>query len=138
MLEVTGVQAVEVMVRSDGKVLWVNTQEGCILRICQMEKLTIVDQRREGPNEKNLAARGLVGFRTPVKGGVNPMSMAREDRARRVINRYKVLTKNVLNEVILGLICDEIREAEESIQQRATDSEEAQDPASRDVEGETE
>lgn len=45
MVDITGAEVVEVTVRSDGKVLWVNTEKGCVLRICQIENLDIVDHR---------------------------------------------------------------------------------------------
>lgn len=30
MVDITGAEVVEVTVRSDGKVLWVNTEKGCV------------------------------------------------------------------------------------------------------------
>jgi hypothetical protein len=41
MLDITAPKIVEVTVRDDGKVLWVNTEEGCVLRICQIPKLIV-------------------------------------------------------------------------------------------------
>jgi hypothetical protein len=32
---------VEVKVRDDRKVLWVNTEEGCLLRICGIEQILV-------------------------------------------------------------------------------------------------
>lgn len=36
---------VEVVIRSDGKVLWVNSDDGCVLRICEIEHLDLQDSR---------------------------------------------------------------------------------------------
>lgn len=48
MKDITGTKLVEVVIRQDGKVLWVNTEEeGCILRICQIENLELYDKRKE-------------------------------------------------------------------------------------------
>jgi len=32
---------VEVKIRDDHKVLWVNTEEGCVLRICGIEQILV-------------------------------------------------------------------------------------------------
>ena len=50
--DINDVQRKEVVVRirNDGKVLWVNTEKGCILRICNIEKL-ILDDMRRNPND---------------------------------------------------------------------------------------
>jgi len=39
---------IEIKIKSDGKVIWVNTERhGCVLRICRIEgKITVVDERR--------------------------------------------------------------------------------------------
>ena len=42
------------------------------------------------------------------------MNMTREERAKRVVRQVRTITKERPGEVILGLICDEIREAEEA------------------------
>ena len=43
--DITAPVAVQVVIRDDGKVLWVNTENGCVLRVCQITKLTIEDNR---------------------------------------------------------------------------------------------
>ena len=48
MLDITGAKTVEVLIRSDGKVLWINTEEGCVLRICRIENLYVSDERKIG------------------------------------------------------------------------------------------
>lgn len=37
---------VEITIRGDGRVLWVNTEHGCVLRICDIQGLEILDERR--------------------------------------------------------------------------------------------
>lgn len=44
-LDITGADEVEIRIDRTGKVIWVNTTYGCKLRICQIEHLTIVDDR---------------------------------------------------------------------------------------------
>jgi len=41
------VEGVEVSIREDGKVLWVNTEEGCVLRISNIKSLVIEDLRTD-------------------------------------------------------------------------------------------
>jgi hypothetical protein len=41
MLDITGAECVEVSMRRDEKVLWVNTENGCILRICQIKNICV-------------------------------------------------------------------------------------------------
>lgn len=40
-LDITGAECVEVSVRRDEKVLWVNTENGCVLRICQIKNICV-------------------------------------------------------------------------------------------------
>jgi hypothetical protein len=45
-LDISGSGMVEVLIRTDGKVLWVNTPEnGCVLRISNIHKLEVNDCR---------------------------------------------------------------------------------------------
>jgi hypothetical protein len=44
-IDITGAALVEVKVRNDGTVLWVNTETGNALRICQIKKIEIFDER---------------------------------------------------------------------------------------------
>ena len=39
MKDITGAEAVEVYVSDDDKTLWVNTEKGCVLRICRIKEL---------------------------------------------------------------------------------------------------
>jgi len=45
MVDIRDVESAQVTIRKDGKVLWVNTDEGCILRIHNIGVLEIVDER---------------------------------------------------------------------------------------------
>lgn len=46
MTDISGSKYVQIVIREDGKVLWVNTAEGqCVLRISQIEQLVIEDSR---------------------------------------------------------------------------------------------
>jgi len=40
-------EVVEVSIRKDGKVLWVNTEEGCVLRVSNIKDVIIEDDRDE-------------------------------------------------------------------------------------------
>ena len=44
-MEDTTAEVVEIQIRADGEVVWVNTEEGCVLRICRVKGLHIDDQR---------------------------------------------------------------------------------------------
>jgi hypothetical protein len=46
LLDITGAEAVEIVIRDDGKVIWVNTERGCVLRICRIKHLTFDDRRK--------------------------------------------------------------------------------------------
>ena len=38
---------VELKIRNDSKVIWVNTEKGCVLRICQIKNLILDDMRKK-------------------------------------------------------------------------------------------
>lgn len=44
-IDVTGPEFVQILIREDGETIWVNTEDGCLLRICRIENLVIEDQR---------------------------------------------------------------------------------------------
>lgn len=47
MLDITAPKGpVQIDIKSDGKVIWINVEGICVLRICQIEKLEITDQRK--------------------------------------------------------------------------------------------
>ena len=55
MNDITGAEEVELQIRDDGQVIWVNTENGCVLRICQIKHLSIVD----GRPKKDISIFGL-------------------------------------------------------------------------------
>lgn len=46
MLDITQPEEVEVLVRADRKVLWVNVDGQCKLRICRIKNLTIIEESK--------------------------------------------------------------------------------------------
>ncbi len=46
-LDITGADVVEILIRDDSTVIWVNTLFGCKLRICQIKRLIVTDLRRK-------------------------------------------------------------------------------------------
>ena len=57
MLDITCEDFVQVRVSNDGKVLWVNTPEGCVLRISKIACLDIEDNR---PGETDQVEPGRI------------------------------------------------------------------------------
>lgn len=49
MLDITGAAIVEIRIRQDGKVIWINTEDGCQLRICQITGPVEVQDERANP-----------------------------------------------------------------------------------------
>jgi hypothetical protein len=45
MMDITAPSSVEIKIRSDGKVVWVNVNGICKLRCCRIGKLIIIDER---------------------------------------------------------------------------------------------
>lgn len=45
-VDITGAEVAEVVIRDDGKVIWVNTEKGCVFRLCQIKSLSIDDRRK--------------------------------------------------------------------------------------------
>ena len=44
--DITAPKIVEVVIRCDSKVVWINTEKGCIFRACRIKKLTVDDRRK--------------------------------------------------------------------------------------------
>ena len=44
-LDITAPEVIEIEIRDDGKVIWVHTQEGTVLRVCRIGKLILTDHR---------------------------------------------------------------------------------------------
>lgn len=51
-VDVTAPEVVEILIRSDGKVVWVNVDGFCLFRACRVQKLLVEDQR-EAVNPKD-------------------------------------------------------------------------------------
>lgn len=45
MLDITRPDEVAVLIREDGKVVWINVNGQCMFRACRIGKLTLVDHR---------------------------------------------------------------------------------------------
>lgn len=45
-LDLTAPECVEIRIKNDGKVVWVNTENGCQFRACQIKHLELVDERK--------------------------------------------------------------------------------------------
>ena len=45
MMDITAPKGVQIQIRADGKVIWVNVDGKCVLRCCQIEVLDIEDAR---------------------------------------------------------------------------------------------
>lgn len=50
-LDITGAEVVQIQVKADGSVVWVNTEMHCVLRICQVKSVEILDERLTAPKE---------------------------------------------------------------------------------------
>jgi hypothetical protein len=46
MQDILSAEEIEVKIRNDGKVMWINTEKGCILRINKIKNLIIEDGRK--------------------------------------------------------------------------------------------
>ena len=46
-INITGPDIVEIAIREDGKVIWINVDGVCACRICQIKELVYVDDRRQ-------------------------------------------------------------------------------------------
>jgi hypothetical protein len=40
-----GIEHITIIIKKDGSVLWINTEQQCVLRICQIKNLVIKDER---------------------------------------------------------------------------------------------
>jgi len=56
MLDITGANTVELQVRGDGKVVWVNVDGVCALRICRIDEVIVNDERLESEAYARLVA----------------------------------------------------------------------------------
>ena len=44
--DITSPESVEILVRPDGRTIWVNVNEVCLLRISKIDRLSVKDERR--------------------------------------------------------------------------------------------
>lgn len=44
--EQRGIEQVTIIIRKDGSVVWINTEQQCVFRICQIKNLTVIDERQ--------------------------------------------------------------------------------------------
>lgn len=47
-MDVTGAQVVDISIRADGTVIWINIDNVCKLRVCRIKKLIVEDNRPDG------------------------------------------------------------------------------------------
>jgi hypothetical protein len=47
IIDITAPQHVEVRIRRDGKVVWINVDGTCVMRTCQIKQLELVDERHD-------------------------------------------------------------------------------------------
>jgi hypothetical protein len=57
MKDITGAKAVQVQIRADRRVLWINVDGLCALRICQIDQLEIEDNSAGGEDVANVLLR---------------------------------------------------------------------------------
>ena len=54
MIDLTAPEIMEITIRSDGKVVWINTEAGCVFRASKIGELIVLDNRpgdQEGQND---------------------------------------------------------------------------------------
>ena len=44
-LDITEPQSVEIQIRNDGKVIWINIDGACVFRACRIKELSVIDER---------------------------------------------------------------------------------------------
>ena len=49
MTDVTAPQIVEILIREDGKVVWVNVDGECLFRACKIRHIQLNDEREKEP-----------------------------------------------------------------------------------------
>jgi hypothetical protein len=54
-VDITAPECVEIIIKNDGKVVWINTENGCQFRACQIKVLEVKDERKvEDEQTKNV------------------------------------------------------------------------------------
>lgn len=55
-IDIENAPEVELLIRDDGKTLWLNTRYGCLVRLCQIKgEITINDKRKARRNKVRMA-----------------------------------------------------------------------------------
>ena len=47
MVAITAPKVIEILIQENGKTVWIYSEEGCLLRACQIEELILNDERTE-------------------------------------------------------------------------------------------
>lgn len=97
MQDLTG-QDIEIKISNDGKIVWVNTAEGCVLRACNINLLFLIDERKKTTDEdlaKQMASEMLLSDK--------PSVVIRNWRSR-----YKIHQKTLAQKMGISssVICD--------------------------------
>jgi hypothetical protein len=45
-VDITAPECVEILIKNNGKVVWINTENGCQFRACQIKHLEVIDERK--------------------------------------------------------------------------------------------
>jgi hypothetical protein len=45
MLDIPAPEVIQIQIASDGKTVWINTENGCIFRACRIKELNLQDDR---------------------------------------------------------------------------------------------
>jgi hypothetical protein len=60
MEDITGAKIVEVSIRDDGKVIWINVDGKCALRVCAIENIVMDDRRPVMKTKEEIAEEFLL------------------------------------------------------------------------------
>ena len=52
MIDITAPKHLEIVIRDDGKIVWINDETQCVLRACQIGDLILKDERRAPRTKK--------------------------------------------------------------------------------------
>jgi len=67
-VDITGAELLEIVIRRDGKVIWLNDAKGCLVRICRIKgHITIRDDRQYKKVGRSTMIVGNKELRIPVR-----------------------------------------------------------------------
>lgn len=46
LMDMSDITSLEVIIKADGKVLWLNTPGGCVFRACRIGRIMVYDERK--------------------------------------------------------------------------------------------